>query len=87
MREPRKVHRELSEGKRGEIMGLRRAGWSMRRIAKTMRVSLNAVHYTIQRKRLTGRHSDRPDRDVRRLSQPKSSAKSLALCAPVIGAH
>jgi transposase len=57
---PPKRRHELSEGQRGMVVGMHKAGKSLRDIAKSMRISLSTAKYTIRRFRETGRFVSRP---------------------------
>uniref|UniRef100_A0A096MAI3 Transposase Tc1-like domain-containing protein n=1 Tax=Poecilia formosa TaxID=48698 RepID=A0A096MAI3_POEFO len=60
--------KQLSKEKRVAIITLRNEGPSVRKIGKTLKVSLSAVAKTIKRYKKTGSHEDRPRKG--RVSEP-----------------
>ncbi|KAL7850445.1 hypothetical protein SRHO_G00197940 [Serrasalmus rhombeus] len=64
-------HAQLSREKRESIIKLRKEGQSLRKIAKTLQVSVNAVSKTIKRVEETGTHEDRA-----RSGRPKVTSES-----------
>lgn len=64
-------HAQLSREKRESIVILRNEGRSLRKIAKLLKVSVNAVSRTIKRIEETGTHEDRA-----RSGRPKATSET-----------
>lgn len=62
--------KQISLEERSVICTLNKEGYSIRQIAKKVRVSCKGVHYTLTRKRATGENRDR-----KRSGRPKSTTK------------
>ena len=59
-RPKRHNYNRLSEGKRGEAVGLRKAGWTQQQIADEVGCTQPEVHYLLKKVAKTGSVSDLP---------------------------